>query len=131
MLAKNSNTDYDTEWVDPPTGGVGGGLGALVLDTTTSVAPDVDTYDTINLYSLTDNVTFVAPTGTPADNQKLVITIYAPVSDQTITWTDPFYVSAGYNLPTLARTGRRLWLCFLLEANADNWHLVGLAEDAS
>lgn len=41
ILAKASNTDYDTEWIVAPSGGTGGGLTEIVQDTTPELGGDL------------------------------------------------------------------------------------------
>jgi len=65
LLAKNSGTDYDTEWVDPPTGGGGGeyATGSVYLSandisvpsaTPTVMIYDAEEWDSASIYNTSD-----------------------------------------------------------------------------
>lgn len=75
VLAKNSNTDYDVEWVDPITGSgavdsVNGQTGVVTLDKTDIGLDNVDNVQQLPLSYLDTNTTLAANSDTKVASQK-------------------------------------------------------------
>lgn len=71
------------------TGSVKKGVGSIAYAAT--VTPNCDSYNTVNIGTLTGNVTIAAPTGTPVDGQELVIGFTQDgTGGRTHTWNAAF-----------------------------------------
>lgn len=88
LLAKVDATDYNTEWVDAPTGGGGGGLVQLVTADVTRVA------DGANVYTNIPELEFVVPGG---ETKVVLYALYYDEKSQGITFR--FSGAGTFGLP--------------------------------
>lgn len=123
---------YETSsglWKNKPPGG---STGPRVTSATSSASPTPNA-DNTDLYALTAQAataTFGAPTGTPANGQKLIIRIKDNGTAQTLNW-NAAYVAGGPTLPTTTVISKTLHLGFIY--NTDNslnkWMLVAKSQE--
>lgn len=106
------------------TGGIGAGsICAREIPLSTTVAssatptPNIDTTKTYNITALAVGATFGAPTGTPLNNQTLIIRIKDNGGAQTLTW-NAAYVAGGTALPSTTTAGKIMHVGLMY--NTDN-----------
>lgn len=90
---------------------------------TTPWAINADTTDAWVESGLTANVAISAPSGTPVDNQKLIVRV-ADASTHTLTWNAIFRAGTGLALPTATIAGKTMHLGFIFNAALTKWDLV-------
>jgi len=79
------------------TGSVKKGVGTITYAAT--VTPNCDSYNTVNIGTLTGNVTIAAPTGTPFDGQELVICF---AQNATGGWTHTWNAAFAFGTDILS-----------------------------
>jgi hypothetical protein len=102
---------------------------SFVSDTT--VTPNADTDNYIDITGLASDLTIANATGTPRNFQKLIIRIKDNGSARVLTF-DTSYVAGGVDLPTTTTASKIMNLGFIYNtANALNkWQLVAYAQEA-
>lgn len=98
---------------------------------TTSSATPTPTGDTAEVYSVTAlavGATFAAPTGTPADGQRLLIRIKDNGSPQTLAW-NAAYRAIGTVLPTTTVATKQMYVGCRYNAAASKWDVLAVASE--
>jgi hypothetical protein len=102
------------------------------IESTTSSAsptPNADSYDGYVLTALATDPTFGAPTGTPTENQSLIIRIKDNGVARTLAW-NAIYRAMGTALPTTTTISKTLYLGFIYNSTDTKWDLVASAQEA-
>lgn len=100
------------------------------ITSSSTPTPNCDTTTDYDVTALAVGATFGAPTGTPVNKQKIIITIKDNGSAQTLAW-NAVYVDGGPGLPSTTIAGKILQLGFRYNtANSLNkWMLVAKAQE--
>lgn len=99
--------------------------------TLTSIAPNIDQYEQININAQAGALTIAAPTGTPYERQKFIIRIRDNGTARTLTWNST-YTPIGVTLPTQTRgnVNKVLYVGCIYNANLSRWDVIAVAEEA-
>jgi hypothetical protein len=92
---------------------------------TSSLTPDISSFDQYNLTALAAGLTINAPTGTPVDGNSLVIRILDNGSSQTLTWNGTYTV-IGVTLPGATTAGKTTYVGCVYNANNTRWDVVAV-----
>lgn len=87
----------------------------------TNPVPNVDTCTTYSITALSTNARFTAPIGTPADQQRLFITIKDDGTSRNVSWDKKYAPSRAAALPTMTIAGVTQKLGFLYDAESQQW----------
>lgn len=114
---------------------VSGATNTLIKKTTdTSSATPTPTGDAnFNHYSLTALATaptFAAPSGTPAEGNRLTIRIHDNGTARALAWNAIYTASSEVALPTTTVLGKEMYLGFLYSSTDSVWMLVALVNQA-
>lgn len=91
--------------------------------------PDGAASDAYTVTALAANATFGAPSGTPADGQKLIIRIKDNGTARTLAW-NAIYRAMGAALPATTVISKTLYCGFIYNAADTKWDLVAVAQEA-
>lgn len=96
-----------------------------------SITPNSNTTDQFEVTALATSLTINAPSGSPADGQKLIIRILDNGTPQTLTWTT---TSGGYRvvgsvLPTTTVANKVSYVGCIWNAQAGFWDAVAVANE--
>lgn len=99
--------------------------------TTSSATPTpaADDYEQYNLTALAEAATFGAPTGTPADTQKLIIRIKDNGTARALSWNS-VYRSCGATLPTTTVISKTTYVGLIYNSAATKWDCVAVTTEA-
>lgn len=105
-------------------------LSSAIVKTTsnTDVASPTPNCDTTTVYQLTaqaQTAAFQNPTGTPVDNQSLIIRIKDNGTARTLSWTAGYGASTDLALPLTTVLSKTLYLGFRWNAALSKWILLG------
>lgn len=94
---------------------------------TSTPTPNCDTTDVYTLSLLATNATFGAPTGTPADLQKLLIRILGDGTVRTLAWNSGTggYANGGTAMPTATVANKIIHVGFIYNSTRTKWMCVG------
>jgi|GEM_PF-5416005 len=90
-----------------------------------TITVNVDTTDNYNVTALVANTTIAAPTGTPVQNQELILRITSDASIRTLTWNAIFRAGSELPLPTATIASKTQYLAFIYNVEAVKWDFVG------
>ena len=95
-----------------------------------SITPPSDLVTQYNVTALAVPATVNAPSGTPADGQKIIIRIKDNGSSQALTWDTAVggYREVGVTLPTVTIPSKILYVGCIYNSNDDYWDVVGVAQ---
>jgi len=96
---------------------------------TSSLTPDTDSYDSIDITALAANLTINNPSGTPVNFQQIIIRIKDNGTARTISWGTA-YASAGATLPTTTVAGKWVYIGLIYNASASQWQCVAVAQQS-
>ena len=94
-----------------------------------TVTMDSDSYDAYNIGALTGNITLAAPTGTPTDGQRLLVSMLQDATGgMTISFDAAFAFGADVTFAMMPFGPSAKWtfLC-VWSATDSKWRVVGLA----
>lgn len=91
---------------------------------TSSLTPDISSYDAYHLTALAENITINSPNGTPTDGNKLLFRIKDNGTSRTLTWNSIFRASSDLALPTATTAGKVMYLGFVYNSADTKWDLV-------
>jgi len=100
------------------------------VTTASSVTPDIDSYDVIEVTALDQPLTVNNPTGTPLNIQSLIIKIFDDGTSRTVTFGSA-YNANGSSLPTDTVIGETLYVPFLYNSDTLEWDYIGSAGGGS
>jgi len=103
----------------------------LTATTLTSIAPNINQYEQININAQSGALTIAAPTGTPYERQKFIVRIRDNGTARTLTWNST-YTPIGVTLPTQTRgnVNKVLYVGCIYNANLSRWDVIAVAEEA-
>jgi len=99
--------------------------------TATTVTPNIDLEDAVDVTALASALTIAAPTGTPGNFQGLTLRFKDNGTARVLTW-NAVYVAGGTALPVITVVNKILTVGFLYNsANGLNkWQCVASAQEA-
>lgn len=92
-----------------------------------SVTPNIDLYDVIDITDLRGTLTFVNPTGTPANKMALMIDIMPDAISRTISFGTS-YAAGGIALPATTTASKMMSMLFVYSNS--KYKLRSLAQEA-
>ena len=103
------------------------------VSSTATAIPNVDNADQFEIAALSAAVTFLTPSGTPVDGQKLWIQLRDDGTPRTLTWAAAGYNQASVPLPSTTEASVYLQLGFVyVTANGLNkWQLIASTQGTS
>ncbi|KPL68053.1 hypothetical protein SZ64_07940 [Erythrobacter sp. SG61-1L] len=95
-----------------------------------NLTANCDTTDRFKAFGLTGATTFPDPTGTPTDQQQLVVYAKDNGTSRAISWGASFVAAKNKTLPVATTAGK--WFKAAFEWNSDDakWVMVALVEQA-
>lgn len=96
---------------------------------TSTLTPDIASFDQYNLTAQAAPLTVAAPTGTPVDGNRLIIRLFDNGTARAITW-NATYTAIGVTLPASTTTGKTIYVGCLYNAAATRWDVVAVATQA-
>jgi hypothetical protein len=100
--------------------------------TTTSLAtltPDINSFDQYDLTAQAAGLTVAAPTGTPANGNKLILRILDNGTSRAITWNGTYTV-IGTTLPTATTISKMLYVGCIYNSTNTRWDVVAVTTQA-
>ena len=94
-----------------------------------SVTPDISAYDQYAFTALAAGLTINAPTGTPADGDKLIFRILDNGTARALTW-NATYTVIGVTLPTTTVINKTTYVGCIYNANNTRWDVVAVTTQA-
>ncbi len=88
--------------------------------------PDADTTDVYLVTALATGATFGEPTGTPIDEQQIIIRIKDDGTARTLAWNAIYRASTDLPLPTTTIVSKTLYLGFQYNMTDTRWDLLAL-----
>lgn len=88
--------------------------------------PDANTTDVYLVTALATGATFGAPTGTPIDEQQIIIRIKDNGTARTLAWNAIYRASTDLPLPTTTIISKTLYLGFQYNMTDTRWDLLAL-----
>lgn len=104
-----------------------GGKGIATLTSSSTPGVNVDAYDALFITALATNATFAAPTGTPTEGQKLLISVTASGGNRNLSYNSAYAGGTDVTLPASVASGTTLYLGFMWRSAAAKWHLIAKA----
>ena len=97
--------------------------------TATSWAINSDNYDEANITALASGLTIAVPSGTPTQNQKLILRYKDNGTSQTLTWTGTTggWRAMGTVLPTATTAGKTTYIGAIYNTTDSFWDVVAIA----
>lgn len=92
-----------------------------------TLTPDSNANNQVN-YQLSGITTFAAPSGTPANGQKLLIRIYSAAA-YALTW-NAIYRVIGTTLPTTTVAGKTIYVGCIYNSDDSKWDVVAVTTQA-
>lgn len=96
---------------------------------TSTLTPDIASFDQYNLTAQAVPLTVAAPIGTPVDGNRLIIRLFDNGTARAITW-NATYTIIGVTLPASTTTGKTIYVGCLYNAAATRWDVVAVATQA-
>jgi hypothetical protein len=113
---------------------VGGIVGPRVasITTATTITPTADTADQYNVTALATAATIAAPSGTPADGQRLILRFKDNGTGRALTWTTSSgaYRAVGPTLPTTTVATKTTYVGCVYNAADTFWDVIAVATQA-
>jgi len=102
------------------------------ITSNSSITPNADNDDVVDITALATNTTFNNPSGTPVNKQVLMIDITPDATPRTLTFSSSSggYAAGGVTLPTVTIASKIISLLFIYDAVAIKWKLRSLAQEA-
>lgn len=104
-----------------------------VFSTTSAsaVTPEISTYDEFAFTALAADLTINNhSTSTPADGDKMIITITPDATPRTISFGNAYVAKAGVPLPTTTTASKTMVMGFRWDAGLSKWNLLALGTEA-
>jgi hypothetical protein len=100
--------------------------------TSGSITPNGDTTDVFDAFGLNGATTFAAPSGTPANGQRLIIRIKDSGANQTLAWVTSSggYRAIGLALPTTTTASKIIYVGCIYNSTDLFWDVVSVATQA-
>lgn len=99
------------------------------IGSSATITPPSDVVNQYNVTALATNATFAAPSGTPADGQKLLLRIKDNGSARTLTW-NAIYRAIGVTLPTTTVATKTTYVGCVYNGTDARWDVVAVTTQA-
>lgn len=96
---------------------------------TSSITPDISSFDQYAVTAQSATLTINAPTGTPVDGNKLIFRILDNGVSQTLSW-NATYTVIGTTLPTATTAGKMTYVGCIYNAANTRWDVVAVNTQA-
>lgn len=96
---------------------------------TSSITPDISSYDQYCVTAQAATLTINAPIGTPVDGDKLIFRILDNGTSQTLSWNATF-TAIGVTLPTATTISKTTYVGCIYNANNTRWDVVAATTQA-
>lgn len=123
VIVQSSGQPSTVQVVSTGPQGPAGGLRIDSYTTATSVTPNIDSFDFVSIDALASALSFVNPSGTPVNGQRLIIRILDNGSARSLSWGTA-YASGGVPLPSSTTASKRTHLGFIYDGFGLKWYLV-------
>lgn len=78
--------------------------------------------------ALAANATFAAPSGTPANGNRLIVRIKDDGTSRTLAW-NAIYAGIGITLPTATTISKYMYIGFIYNSQSEKWDGVALSQE--
>lgn len=95
-----------------------------------SVTPASDSCNQINVSIVSGDISFLAPSGTPASGQKLLIRIIGDTVSRNITSWNAIYRVIGTILPTTVAANKTVYVGCIYNESSATWDVVAVTTQA-
>jgi hypothetical protein len=96
---------------------------------TSSLTPDISSFDQYNLTALAATLAINAPIGTPVDGNKLLFRILDNGTTRTINW-NATYTAIGVTLPTATTANKMIYVGCIYNSTNTRWDVVAVTTQA-
>jgi len=96
---------------------------------TSTLTPDISSYDQYSLTAQAATLTVAAPTGTPVNGNKLIIRILDNGTTRAISW-NATYTAIGVTLPTATTANKMIYVGCIYNATNSRWDVVAVTTQA-
>lgn len=103
------------------------------ISSASTITPTGDVSDGYKITSLSVATTIAIPSGTPTDQQKLLISIKDNGTSQSISWTTSaggFRAFNGITLPTATTAGKKTYVGCIYDSDDGFWNVVSVVTQA-
>jgi len=107
-------------------GAAGVGIRSSSTSSTSSITPDLNSFDQYCVNAQAVTLTINAPTGTLADSQKLIFRILDNGTSRTINW-NATYTPIGVVLPTATTISKTTYVGCTYNLAATRWDVIAVA----
>ena len=99
---------------------------ASVSTTTATLTPNIDNFDSIKLTAQAENLAIANPTGTPTEDQALLISVKASGGARQITFGTAYAIPSGSSLasPYTLASGERIRFAFVYDSASAKWDIM-------
>lgn len=94
-----------------------------------TITPTADATDQYNVTALAVAATIAAPSGSPADGQKLLLRFKDNGTARALTWNS-IYRAVGVTLPTTTVISKTVYVGCVYNAADSKWDVVAVAQEA-
>jgi hypothetical protein len=104
--------------------------GVTTVSGTGTITPVSDNCNQINVFIVGGDISFLAPSGTPASGQKLLIRITGDTLPRNITSWNAIYRVVGTTLPTTVAANKTVYVGCIYNESATKWDVVAVTIQA-
>jgi hypothetical protein len=99
---------------------------ASVSATTATLTPNIDLFDSLKLTAQAANLTVANPTGTPTEDQGLLISVKASGAARQISFGTAYAIPSGSSFasPYTLPSGERIRFAFIYDAASNKWDIM-------
>jgi hypothetical protein len=94
--------------------------------TTSSLSPDISSFDQYNITALAESLTINAPSGTPLNGNKLLFRILDNGTTRGITWNATF-TEIGSTLPTTTIANKMSYVGCIYNSDNSRWDVIAVS----
>jgi hypothetical protein len=101
------------------------------ITSSSSITPNIDSYDIVKISALATNTTFNNPSGTPSDEQTLVISIMSDATIRTLSFSGSAggYISGGVAIPSATVASKVTSILFIYDSASNKWKCRSVAQE--
>jgi hypothetical protein len=104
--------------------GLAGVVRTATLTTASTLSPDIGAVDMVRVTALASDLALAAPTGTPLDGQRLLVSIADDGTPHALSFDAAYRDETGNGFPDVTEPGSPLYLGFLYNASVSKWDLL-------
>ena len=101
----------------------------ITITSSATPTPAGDTTDIFTITALSEAAAIAAPTGTPVNDQKLIIRIKDDGTGRALTY-NAIYRAIGIELPTTTVSSKTMYLGFVYNSTDSKWDALAVGEEA-